>query len=180
MMAALTALQIVPAILLALFGAPMLPILSGSHYELMLLGSLIGVALAFVAFTRMGEGQYRIGSFAQAAWLFALAWCAVHALGGVSFRLNLVVLLASAALIGTQAHPVHSVYVILMTIAGAVALVTNRLYGYLPGTPASDVQNIPEYVFSVFFPVVTVVLFQVVLLGFRRGSPASARPTGCG
>ena len=175
MLAAITALQIIPAILLALFGAPMLPVLSTAHYEATVMGVLVGEAILFLLLTRTSVSQYRIGSFAQAIWLFALAWCAVQMLGGVSFRINLAVLLATAALIGTQAHPVHSVYIILMTIGGALAVVTNRLYGYLPGAPASDIQNIPEFVFSVFFPVVTVVLFQVVLLGFKR-SPSAAAP----
>jgi diguanylate cyclase (GGDEF)-like protein len=51
--------------------------------------------------------------------------------------------------------------------------VANRLYGILPGTLPANMPNIPEFVFSVFFPTVSVVLFQVVLLGFKRGSPAS-------
>jgi diguanylate cyclase (GGDEF)-like protein len=175
MMVALTALQIVPAILLALFGAPMLPVLGPGHYEATLMGVLVGEAILFLVLTRAPDTQYRIATFAQAAWLFALAWCAIHMLGGVNFRINLAVALATAALIGTQAHPVHSVYIILMTIGGAVVNVTNKLYGFLPGSPASDVQNIPEFVFSVFFPIVTVVLFQVVLLGFKRGKPVAAK-----
>jgi diguanylate cyclase (GGDEF)-like protein len=175
MIAFLNALQIIPAILLVLVGAPMLPILSPGHYEATLMGVMVGEALVFLFLTRATDTQYRISSFAQAVWLFAFSWTAIHMLGGIPFRLNLTLAFATAALIGTQAHPVHSVYIILLTIAGAVALVTNRLYGFLPGTPPSPVQNIPDFVFSVFFPVVGVTLFQIVLLGFKRGIPVPAR-----
>jgi diguanylate cyclase (GGDEF)-like protein len=176
MTAFLNAMQIVPALLLVLVGAPMLPVLSPGHYEATLMGVLVAEALLFLYLTRAADSQYRIASFAQAVWLFAFAWTSIHLLGGVQFRLNLTVAFATAALIGTQAHPVHSVYIILLTIAGAVAEVTNRLYGFLPGTPPSNIQNIPDFVFSIFFPVVSVMLFQIVLLGFKRGAPVAARP----
>jgi hypothetical protein len=173
MMAALTALQIIPAILLALLGIPLLPVIGHSRYEASLLAALIGLAILFLLLTRSAKGPYRIAGFAEAAWLFALAWCGVHLLGGPSFRLNMTLALAVAALIGTQAHPVHSVYIILLTIAAAVAEVTNRLYGWLPHSVPAEVQNIPEFVFSIFFPVVMVVLFQAALLGFKRGAAQS-------
>ncbi len=175
MMAFLTAMQILPALALCLLGAPILPVPALSHYEATLMGVLVAEALIFLFLTRSTESQYRIGSFAQAVWLFAFAWMAIHLLGGVQYRLNLTIALATAALIGTQAHPVHSVYIILLTIASAVSLVTNRLYGFMPGSPASAVQNIPEYVFSIFFPVVSVTVFQAVLLGFKHGMPVAAR-----
>jgi len=176
MMAALTALQIVPAILLALFGAPLLPAYGQAHYEASLMGGLVGLAVIFLLATRSGEGQYRISGFAEAAWIFALAWCGVHLLGGIDFRLNMALALAAAAFIGTQAHPLYSVYIILLTIGGAVVDVTNRLYGWLPHSRPTDIQNIPDFVFSIFFPVLTVVLFQVALLGFKRGMAPAARP----
>ncbi|MDB5106215.1 MAG: diguanylate cyclase [Fibrobacteres bacterium] len=170
-MAILNALQIVPALLLVLVGAPMLPVLPAEHYEATLMGVLVAEALLLLFLTRAADTQYRIASFAQAVWLFAFAWASIHMLGGIQFRMNLTIAFATAALIGTQAHPVHSVYIILLTIAGAISVVTNRLYGFLPGTPPSTIQNIPEFVFSVFFPVVSVTLFQIVLLGFKRGKP---------
>jgi diguanylate cyclase (GGDEF)-like protein len=176
MIALFNAVQIVPALLLILVGAPMLPILAPGHYEATLMGVLIGEALLFLFLTRAADTQYRIASFTQAVWLFAFAWTAIHFLGGVQFRLNLTIAFATAALIGTQAHPVHSVYIILLTIAGAGVAVSNRLFGFLPGTQPSTVQNIPEFVFSIFFPVVSVMLFQIVLLGFKRGKPVAARP----
>lgn len=180
MMAALTALQIIPAILLALLGIPLLPVLGQAHYEASLMASLLGLGVVFLLLTRSAKGPYRIAGFAEAAWLFALAWCGVHILGGVNYRLNMTLALAAAALIGSQAHPVHSVYLILLTIASAVSEVTNRLYGWLPHSVPAEVQNIPEFVFSVFFPVVMVVLFQAVLLGFKRGiaqaPPAPRQP----
>ncbi|MDB5050987.1 MAG: Response regulator/GGDEF domain protein [Fibrobacteres bacterium] len=176
MMAFLTAMQIVPALLLCLVGAPMLPVPAISHYEATLMGVLLAEALFFLFLTRSASSQYRIASFTQAVWLFTFAWLSIHLLGGVQFRLNLAIALATAALIGTQAHPVHSVYIILLTIGGAVAVVTNRLYGFLPHTPPSTVQNIPDYVFSIFFPVVSVMLFQAVLLGFKRGNAVTPKP----
>jgi diguanylate cyclase (GGDEF)-like protein len=172
----LTAMQIIPALLLVLVGTPMLPVLSPGNYEAALLGGVIAQALLFLFLTRAANAQYRIASFVQALWLFAFAWSSIHMLGGIQFRLNLTIAFATAALIGTLAHPVHSVYIILLTIAGAVSLVTNRLYGFLPGTQPSTVQNIPEFVFSVFFPVLSVILFQAVLLGFKRGKPIAAGP----
>ena len=176
MMAALTALQIIPALLLALFGAPFLPILGQTHYEASLMAALVGLAIVFLFQTRFSDGQYSIGGFAAAAWLFALAWCGVHVLGGIHFRLNFALALAAAVLIGTQAHPVHSVYVLLLTIGGAMVEVTDRLYNWLPRSPRTEIQNIPEYVFSIFFPVLTVVLFQVALLGFKRRPARAAVP----
>jgi diguanylate cyclase (GGDEF)-like protein len=177
MMAALTALQIIPAILLALLGVPLLPVAGHSHYEISLMASLLALAALFLVLTGSAKGPYRIAGFAEAVWLFALAWAGVHLLGGASFRLNMTLALAAAALIGTQAHPVHSVYVIMLTIAAAVTEATNRLYGWLPHSVAAEVQNIPEFVFSIFFPVVMVVLFQVALLGFKRGyAPAPQAP----
>lgn len=154
----------------------MLPVLGQSHYEASLLAGLVGLAVVFLILTRSAQGQYRISGFAGAAWLFALSWCGVHMLGGVPFRLNMALALAAAALIGTQAHPVHSVYIILLTIGAAIAEVTNRLYGWLPHSVPAEIRNIPEFVFSVFFPVLTVVLFQAALLGFKRGAaPAPAK-----
>jgi diguanylate cyclase (GGDEF)-like protein len=177
MMAALTALQIIPAILLALLGVPMLPVGGRSHYEISLMASLLGLAVLFLLLTRNAKGPYRIAGFAEAAWLFALAWCGVHFLGGPSFKLNITLALAAAALIGTQAHPIHSVYIILLGIAAAVAETTNRLYAWLPHSVPAEPQNIPEFVFSVFFPVLMVVLFQIALLGFKRGyAPAPQAP----
>ena len=176
MMAALTALQIISAVLLALFGAPVLPVLGQAHYEASLMGALLGLAAVFLALTRSADGQYRIAGFASAAWLFTLAWCGVHLLGGVGFRLNMALALAAAALIGTQAHPLHSVYILLLTLSAAMVEVTNRLYGWLPRSAPSEVQNIPEYVFSILFPVLAVALFQVALLAFKRSQPAAARP----
>jgi len=176
MIAALTALQIVPAILLALLGAPLLPVYGHTHYEISLMGGLLGLAVVFLLVTRSGNGPYRISGFAGAAWIFALTWCGVHLLGGVSFRLNMVLALAAAAFIGTQSHPLHSVYIILLTIGVAVVEVTNRLYGWLPHAMPSEIQNIPEYVFSIFFPVLTVVLFQATLLGFKRGFATAGAP----
>ena len=176
MMAFLTAMQIIPALLLCLVGTPMLPVPAFSHYEAALMCALAGQALLFLFLTRSATSQYRVGTFAQAVWLFTFSWVAIHLLGGVQFRLNLTLALAAAALIGTQSHPVHSVYIVLLTIASAVAGVTNHLYAFLPGTPAPALQNIPEYVFSIFFPVVCVVLFQAILLGFRRGTPQPAKP----
>ncbi|MEO7425341.1 MAG: sensor domain-containing diguanylate cyclase [Fibrobacteria bacterium] len=170
MMVFLTALQIIPALLLSLVGAPMLPSPTLSHYEATLMAILVAEAVFFLFLTRSTDSHYRIGTFAQAVWLFTFAWLCIHLLGGIQFRLNLTIALATAALIGTQAHPVHSVYIILLTIAGAMASITNRLYGYLPWTSPNPVQNIPEYVFSVFFPIVSVTLFQVILLGFKRGN----------
>jgi diguanylate cyclase (GGDEF)-like protein len=181
MMAALTALQIIPAILLALLGVPLLPVIGQSHYEVSLMAALLGLAVLFLLLTRSAKGPYRISGFAEAAWLFALAWCGVNMLGGAGFRLNMTLALAAAALIGTQAHPLHSVYIILLTIAAAVIEATNHLYGWLPRSVSAEVRNIPEFVFSVFFPVVMVVLFQVALLGFKRGMapapPAPRQPT---
>lgn len=171
----LNAIQIVPALLLVLAGAPLLPVLPPGNYEAALLGLLIAQALLFLFLTRAANTQYRISSFAQALWLFAFAWSSIHMLGGIQFRINLTLLFATAALLGTQSHPVHSVYIILLTIAGALSVVTNHLYGFLPGATPSLVQNIPEYVFSIFFPVLSVILFQVVLLGFKRGKPAESR-----
>lgn len=171
-------LEIVPAILICLFGVHFLPVLH-THYEAMLMLALVVEAILFLFLTRSSDSQYRMGTFTQVIWLFAFAWVSMHLLGGIQFRLNLVVIFATAALIGTLSHPVHSVYIILLTIVAALIDVTNRLYGYLPGSPPSNIQNIPEFVFSVFFPVVTVVLFQVVLLGFKRdsgGAPAKAAP----
>ncbi|MBW8890446.1 MAG: diguanylate cyclase [Fibrobacteres bacterium] len=176
MIAALTALQIVPAILLALLGAPLLPVFGHTHYEASLLAGLLGLAVVFLLVTRSGKGPYGISGFAGAAWIFALAWCGVHLLGGVSFRLNMVLALAAAAFIGTQSHPLHSVYVILLTIGVAVVEVSNRLYGWLPHATPTEIQNIPEYVFSIFFPILTVVLFQAVLLGFKRGFATAGAP----
>ncbi len=176
MMVFLTVLQIIPALLLSLVGAPMLPVPAVPHYEAALTGTLVAEAIFFLFLTRSTDSQYRIATFSQAVWLFAFAWVAMHLLGGVQYKLNLTIALATAALIGTQSHPVHSVYIILLTIAGAVSIVTNHLYGFLPGTPPSTVQNIPEYVFSIFFPVVSVTLFQVVLLGFKRGKMVLPKP----
>ncbi len=153
----------------------MLHSISIGNYEATLLGVMVAEAILFLFLTRAPDTQYRIATFTQAVWLFAFGWMAIHLLGGLNFKLNLTIAFATAALIGTQAHPVHSVYIILLTIAGALAVVTNRLYGFLPGTPPSTVQNIPEFVFSVFFPVVSVMLFQVVLLGFKRGKPVGSK-----
>jgi diguanylate cyclase (GGDEF)-like protein len=172
----LNAMLIIPGLLVVLVGGPMLPALSPGHYEVALMGMVIAQALFFLFLTRAANTQYRIATFAQVLWLFAFAWSSIHMLGGIQFRLNLAIAFAAAALIGTQAHPVHSVYIILLSIAGALSVVTNRLYGFLPGTPPSTVQNIPEFVFSIFSPVLCVVLFQVVLLGFKRGKPITAGP----
>jgi diguanylate cyclase (GGDEF)-like protein len=171
----LNAMQIIPALLLVLAGAPVLPVPFLGHYETSLMGAVIVQALLFLFLTRAANTQYRIASFAQALWLFAFAWCCIQMLGGIQFRLNLALLLATAALIGTQSHPVHSVYILLLTIAAAISVVANRIYGFLPGATPSTVQNIPEFVFSIFFPVLSVILFQVVLLGFKRGKPVAAR-----
>jgi diguanylate cyclase (GGDEF)-like protein len=176
MMALLNLLQVVPALLLCIVGAPMLPAPALGHYEATLMGALVAEALFFLFLTRSADSQYRIGNFTQAVWLFTFGWLAIHFLGGLQFRLNLTLAFATAALIGTQAHPVHSVYIILLTIAGAISVVTNRLYGFLPGATAAPPQNIPDFVFSVFFPVVSVMLFQIVLLGFKRGTPVAAKP----
>ena len=175
MMAFLTALQIVPALVLCLAGVPMLPVPALSHYEATLMGILVAEALFFLYLTRSTDSQYRIAGFTQAVWLFTFAWIAIHLLGGIQYRLNLTIALATAALIGTQSHPVHSVHIMLLTVAAAVSLVADRLYGFLPGGPPSNIQNIPEYVFSIFFPVVSVTLFQAVLLGFKRGKTAPPR-----
>jgi diguanylate cyclase (GGDEF)-like protein len=161
-------IEIIPALLMCLFGVHFLPNLSGSHYEAGLILALLGQAVFFLFLTRSSESQYRIGTFSQVIWLFTFAWVAMHVLGGIQFRLNLVLAFSAAALIGTLSHPVHSVYTILIIIMASLISVTNKLYAFMPGSPAATIQNIPEYVFSVFFPVVSVVLFQVVLLGFKR------------
>ncbi|MEO6097006.1 MAG: hypothetical protein ABIW76_15540, partial [Fibrobacteria bacterium] len=176
MIAFLNVLQIVPALLLILVGGPMLPVMASGHYEAVLISVLVCEAVLFLFLTRATDTQYRMASFAQALWLFAFSWTAINLLGGVQYRLNLAIAFATAALIGTQSHPVHSVYIILLTIGGAGAVVANRLFGFLPGTRPSTVQNIPEFVFSIFFPVLSVLLFQIVLLGFKRGRPVKAQP----
>ncbi len=135
------------------------------------MASLVGQAVLFLFLTRASDSQYRMGSFTQVIWMFALAWASVHILGGIQIRVNVVVILAAAVLIGTFSHPVHSVYVILILIVSALISVTNHLYGYIPGSVPANIQNIPDFVFSVFFPIVSVVLFQVILLGFKRSAP---------
>ena len=173
-MAIITAFQIIPALLLT-FGAVLLPLPEITHYEPALLAGILGLAGLFLYLTRSSASQYRISSFAQALWLFAAAWTVVHLLGGIQFRLNVLVALAAAALIGTQAHPVHSVYVMLLSIAGGAAALLHRLYGLLPGSHPPPVENIPDLVLAIFFPLMSVVLFQAALLGFKRGAPAVAR-----
>src|ERR1044072_5646384 len=68
-----SAIQIIPASLLILVGAPMLPVIAQGHYEATLLGVLVGEALLFLFLTRAADTQYRIATFAQALWLFAFA-----------------------------------------------------------------------------------------------------------
>ncbi len=162
---------IAPAVLICLFGVPLLPNLHSSNYEAFLIAALVGQAVLFLFLTRSADSQYRMGTFEQVVWLFTFAWVCTHLLGGIQFRLNLILLFSAAALIGILSHPVHSVYIILLTIGAAMLSVTNRLYGFMPGSPPGNIQNIPEFVFSVFFPIVSVVLFQVVLLGFKRSPP---------
>ncbi len=170
-------LEVVPALLLCIVGVNLFPRAFPSHYEALLIGALITQAVLFLVLTRSRKSQYRMGSFTQVLWLFTFSWVSIHLLGGIQFRLNLVLAFSVAALIGTLSHPVHSLYIILLTITATIVSVTNRLYGFLPGSVVATLPNIPEYVFSVFFPIVSVVLFQVVLLGFKRGTQASpARP----
>src|SRR5690349_21346226 len=101
MIAFLNALQIVPALLLILVGAPMLPVMASGHYETTLLGVLIGEGLLFLYLTRASDTPYRIASFTKAVWLFAFAWTAMQLLGGIQFRSNLIIAFATAVLIGT-------------------------------------------------------------------------------
>ncbi len=172
----LTLIPIISALFLALFGVHLIPVPRISHYELILTAVLVLQALLFIFATSSQQTQYRMGSFARVAWMFALSWLAIHLLGGVAFKMNLVIALAAAALIGTSAHPIHAVYTILLTVAAAIITVTDKLFGYLPGSHPAVIQNIPDYVFSIFFPVVSVVLFQSVLLGFRQGRVVASSP----
>jgi diguanylate cyclase (GGDEF)-like protein len=163
-------LEIAPAILICMFGIHLLPTLKIGNYELVLTLALVGLALFFLFLTRKSDSQYRMGDFGQVIWLFTFAWVSVYVLGGIQFRLNLILLLSAAALIGTLSHPVHSVYIILLTLASSLVAVTNHLYGYIPSSVLASIQNIPDFIFSVFVPILMVVLFQVVLLGFKRTS----------
>ncbi len=155
-------LKIGSAILLSMVGIYFLPQVPPAQYEVFFILALLAVASLFIYLTRSQKNQYRIADFGQAIWLFTLSWVSIHFLGGIPIRLNIVIALIAAALIGTYAHPLHSVYIIFLTLAASLVALTNGLYGYIPGSSPTNIQNIPSYVFSIFFPIVSVILFQVV------------------
>jgi diguanylate cyclase (GGDEF)-like protein len=162
-----------PAVLLCLAGLHYLPVPDLPHYELALTLFMLGQAVLLLLLTRNFDSPYRLGSFPKVAWFFAFTWVTVHLLGGVQYRLNLVPVFAAAALIGILSHPFHSIYIVLILIASTLIAVTNRLFGYLPATSSLPVDNIPDFIFSIFFPVVSTVLFQILLLGFKRAVPSA-------
>lgn len=160
--------------ILTVFGVQYLPVFDTGNYEMLLIFALLAEAAFFLILTRGNDSPYRLGGFERVIWLFAFSWVAIHLLGGIHYKLNLVPAFATAALIGTLASPIHSIWVIFIIILSAIVGVSNRVIGpYLPGTSPPMVENIPDYVFTVFFPVVGMVLFQVMLLGFKRSSMAT-------
>ncbi|HLP42980.1 MAG TPA: diguanylate cyclase [Fibrobacteria bacterium] len=162
--------------LYCLAGVHYLPVLDVGNYEIALLFLLLSVAGVFLLLARGQKSGYSLKGFHRVVFLFAFAWSGIHLLGGLQQKLNMVPAFATAALIGTLAHPYHSIYIILIAITSSILGVTDRIFGILPGTSPSPVDNIPDYVFSVFFPVVGMVLFQALLLGFKRGLPPPAPP----
>jgi diguanylate cyclase (GGDEF)-like protein len=165
--------------LLSVAGVHYLPDLGSGNYELAFILALAAQAACFLALSRGSEeSPYRLGGLEKVLWFFAVSWAAVHLLGGINHRLNVVPAFAAAALIGTLASPVHSIWVLCVAILSAAVGVTNRVAGpWLPGTSAAaPVENIPDHVFSVFFPLVGMVLFQAALLGFKRTFAAPPAP----
>ncbi len=173
-------LHSLPVLAVAVLGTHYLPELGEDDYLAGFVLLVVALAGLFVFFTRSYQGPYRLSYLHQTAWLFALAWLGAYVLGGPGFRFNLALLFAVAALIGTWAHPLHSVYVILALFLSTAIRVANGLTPFLPGLEGGEpVQADYADLVNDIYPVFSVSLFQGLLLVFQRrvaGSPSIPAP----
>ena len=94
--------------------------LARENYDVVLMAGLMGLAVLFYFLTRSSDSPYPLGGFERVAWFFTAAWVGVHVLGGINHKLNVLPAFVAAALIGTLASPMHSMWIMVITILAAL------------------------------------------------------------
>ncbi len=163
-------------LLVAILGPQYLPAFGRNEYPVGFALLVVALTGLFLFFTRYYQGTYRLSYLHQTAWLFAVAWLGTFALGGPGFQFNLAVLFGVSALIGTWAHPLHSVFILMTLFLSTLIHIVNELAPFLPGSiTVNPGQGDYSGLMTKIFPILSVALFQILLLGFQRrvsGSPA--------
>lgn len=161
------------AILLSVVGVLYIPVYAPENYDVVLMAGLTAMAILLTFLTRSPDSPYPLGGFVRVVWLFAAAWIGAHALGGIGQKVNVLPVFLAAAMIGTLASPIHSMWIMVVTILAAVIGVLNRVAGpILPGASPVRAENIADHILTVFVPVTGLVLFQAALLLFKRNVPS--------
>ncbi len=159
----------------ALCGGFVVPVwVNGPHMEI-LMGVVCLQALYVVVCTRFeGTGPNRLGGFHHALGLVVITVVGGRILGGWGVGSNLVILIAGMALIATLAHPLHTLFSLLVLLTASTLGVAQDGLGLIPGLGTTlSGKPLPEMLMDLAFPLGLTVAFSVLTMAYRRRVPSA-------
>jgi diguanylate cyclase (GGDEF)-like protein len=141
--------------------------------------SLIFLQAVYAVFVSRasGESAYRLGRLSHAMGLVALTVVGGRLLGGWQVGHNIAGLIACLALLSTLAHPMHTVYaLILILLSTAFGLAQDQL-GLIPGLETQvQTDPLPTLLLDAATPLGLAAIFAIVTMAYRRQRMTQSSP----
>lgn len=157
-------------LILALGGGLAVPVWVNAPQALLLMGGVCLQAIYAVLCTRNASAtEYRLGGFHHAVGLVVITVVGGRILGGWGMGPNIAMLMAGVALIATLAHPLHTLFSLLVLLTASTLGVAQDGLGLIPGlgAPVSG-KPLPEMLMELAFPLGLSVVFALLTMAYRR------------